>query len=91
MSTPGQIFITGVVVLANPRPVDPKKGNRNIVFDANFPVKDGKRNTLGLLRYFTPENRGNELEKIWDSTFTEAFIVAKVCSPTASGKNLKSM
>jgi hypothetical protein len=82
MSSPGQIFITGVVILANARAVDPQKGNRNIAFDINFPVKDGKRNMLGLLRYFTPENRGSELEKIWDSTFTEAFIVAKVTFPT---------
>jgi hypothetical protein len=78
MSSPGQIIVAGVVILTNPRPVDPQKGNRNIVFDVNFPVKDGKKRTLGLLRYFTPENRVNEFQKIWENTFTQAFIVAKV-------------
>jgi hypothetical protein len=63
MSSPGQIIVAGVVILTNPRPVDPQKGNRNIVFDINFPVKDGKKCTLGLLRYFTPENRVNEFQK----------------------------
>jgi hypothetical protein len=79
MSSPGQIFVNGVVILANARPVDPQKGNRNVAFDVNLPVKDGKKRTLGLLRYFTPETRVSELQKIWDNTFTEAFIIAKVC------------
>ena len=78
MSSPGQVFIAGVVILANARAVDPQKGNRNVVFDVNFPVKDGKKRTLGLLRYFTPENRVNELQKVWDNIFTQAFIFAKV-------------
>ena len=77
-TSPGQILITGVVILANARFVDRQKGTQNIVFDVNFPVKDGKRNTLGLLRYFIPENRTNELDKVWENTFTEAFILAKV-------------
>jgi hypothetical protein len=81
MSSPGQVFITGVVMLANPRPVDPQKGNRNVVFDINFPVRDGRKRTLGLLRYFTPEDRVAEFQKTWDDqeSFTRAFIVAKVC------------
>lgn len=78
MSSPGQIIVTGVVILTNPRPVDPQRGNRNVVFDVNLPVKDGKKRTLGLLRYFTPENRVNELQKVWENTFTQAFIAAKV-------------
>lgn len=81
MASPGQIVVAGVVILANPRAVDPQKGNRNVVFDVNFPVKDGKNRTLGLLRYFTPENRIAELQKIWDNNFTQAFIIAKVCLP----------
>lgn len=78
MSSPGQIIVTGVVILTNPRPVDPQRGNRNVVFDVNLPVKDGKKHTLGLLCYFTPENRVNELQKVWENTFTQAFITAKV-------------
>lgn len=77
----GQIFLTGIVVLARPRSIDPQKGNRNIAFDVTLPVKDGREATLGLLRYFTPENRVSEFEKLWAQRdeFTEAFIVAKVC------------
>jgi hypothetical protein len=74
----GQIILTGVVILANPRPVDPHKGNRNIAFDVNVPVKDGKNETLGLLRYFTPEDRVGEFQKISQNTFTQAFVVGKV-------------
>jgi hypothetical protein len=77
-TSPGHISLTGIVVLANPRAVDPQKGNRNIVFDVNIPVKDGNSRALGLLRYFTPESRVAEFKKVWDNTFTEAFIVAKV-------------
>ena len=81
MSSPGQIFVSGIVMLANPRAVDPQKGTRNVVFDVNFPVKDGRNCTLGLLRFFTPENRINELGKVWECTFTQAFIIAKVRIP----------
>jgi hypothetical protein len=56
MTSPGQIILTGVVILANPHPVDLQKGSRNVAFNVNLPVKDGKNRVLGLLRYFTPEN-----------------------------------
>jgi hypothetical protein len=79
MSSPGHVLLTGVVILTNSRPVDPQKGNRNVAFDVNLPVKDGKNRTLGLLRYFTPEDRVNEFQKVWENTFTQAFTVAKVC------------
>jgi hypothetical protein len=79
MATPnGQIILTGIVILANPRAVDPQKGNRNIAFDVNLPVKDGKDETLGLLRYFIPEDKVGEFQKISQNTFTQAFINAKV-------------
>ena len=80
-SSPGQVFITGIVILANASPVDPQKGNRNVAFNIKFPVKDGRKRTLGLLHYFTPEDRVNELQKTWEDTFTKAFIIAKVCIP----------
>lgn len=79
-STPGQILLSGIVVLAKPRPVDPSKGNRNIAFDVNLPVDDGaEHQTLGLLRYFIPESRINDLERVWQDDFTQAFIISKVC------------
>lgn len=82
MSSPtGQIIITGIIILAHPRPIDPQKGNRNVAFDVTIPVKDGNTSALGVLRYFTPENRVSELQKIWDNDFTQAFIVAKVSFP----------
>ena len=55
MPSPGQIMITGIVMLANARPVDAEKGTRDVAFDVNFPVTDGKKKTLALLHYFLPE------------------------------------
>jgi hypothetical protein len=78
-SASGQIILTGIVVIAHPRSIDPQKGNRNIAFDVSLPVKDGKNATLGLLRYFTPEDRVDDLQKLSVNTFTEAFVVSKVC------------
>jgi hypothetical protein len=77
MSSAGQILLTGIVVLASPRAVDPQKGSRNVAFDVNLPVKDGT-NPACLLRYFIPEDRVGELQSIWENTFTKAFIISKV-------------
>jgi hypothetical protein len=74
----GLAILTGIVVLAHPRSIDPQKGNRNVAFDVNLPVKDGTAAALGLLRYFTPENRVADLQKIWTNSFTQAFIVSTV-------------
>jgi len=79
MSSPGHIIVTGIVILENARPVKAPKGTRNVAFDVNFPVNDGKKRTLGLLRYFTPEERINELQQVWKNDFTEAFIIANQC------------
>jgi len=78
MPSPGQIMITGIVMLANARPVDAEKGTRDVAFDVNFPVTDGKKKTLALLHYFLPEERVNEMQKVWKNDFTEAFIIARV-------------
>lgn len=79
-SAPGQIFMTGIVVLTNPRAINPSRGNRNIAFDVNFPVEDGSHDqSLALLRYFTPENRISDLDKVWQDRFTKAFVITKVC------------
>ena len=79
MSSSGQVIITGIVMLGNARAVEPQKGNRNIAFDVTIPVKDGAKDTLALFRYFTPENKVDNLQKIWSVQFTQAYIVAKVC------------
>jgi hypothetical protein len=80
MASPaGQISLTGIVILANPRSIDPQKGKRNVAFDVTLPTKDGNKPTLGLLRYFTPENRVSELQKTSENTFTPAFVISKVC------------
>ena len=50
----GSITISGLAVLQSPRPVDPQKGHRNVVFDANFCIVKGSETvTMALLRYFT--------------------------------------
>jgi hypothetical protein len=77
-SSSGQISLTGIVMLANPRSIDPQRGNRNIAFDVTVPSKDGNKPSLGLLRYFMPENRVNDFQKIWNKKFTPAFVVTKV-------------
>jgi hypothetical protein len=77
-SAAGQIILTGIVMLAHPRSIDPQKGNRNLAFHVTLPAKDNHKPCLGLLRYFTPENRITDLQKIWENRFTQAFIVSKV-------------
>jgi hypothetical protein len=76
-SSAGQIILTGIVMLANPRAIDPQKGNKNLAFDVTLPANDAHKPSLGLLRYFTPEDRVAALQKIWDD-FTPAFVVTKV-------------
>jgi hypothetical protein len=78
MSSPaGQTILTGIMMLANPRPIDPQKGPRNLAFDVTLPAEDAHKPSLGVLRYFTPENRVADFHKIWDD-FTPAFVVTKV-------------
>lgn len=67
-------------MLANARPIDPQRGSRHLAFDANFNIADGgKKPTLGLLRYFVPDYLANDVQKIMNQEFTQAFIVANVC------------
>jgi hypothetical protein len=75
----GFISISAITLLASPRPVNPQKGMRNIVFDANFFIVDGSQtSSLGLLRYFAPDNTPNLIQKFSQDTFQKAFIVATV-------------
>jgi hypothetical protein len=77
-SSAGQVILTGIVMLANPHPIDPEKGNRNLAFHATVPAKDAHKPSLGLLRYFTPENRVTDLQKLRDDDFTPAYVTTKV-------------
>ena len=78
MNSPGYISILTIAVLADPQPVDPQNGCRNVVFDANLYIAENMEQfSLALLRYFVPEDMINAMSKI---TFQKAFIVANVCS-----------
>ena len=78
MTSPGYILFSGIVILQDPCTLDSQKGNRNVAFNINLPVKDGRKNALGFVRYFIPEERDNEMQKIWKEKYTEAFITARV-------------
>jgi hypothetical protein len=80
MNALGFISLSAITVLASPRPVDPQRGTRNIVLDANLFVVDGSlTSSLGLFRYFIPEQATGILQKFKDNSFQKAFIVANVC------------
>jgi hypothetical protein len=75
----GSVTISGVVILQAPRPVDPQKGPRNIVFDANFYIVEGSQTvTMALLRYFAPSDITDDIQRINDKPFQQAFVVANV-------------
>jgi hypothetical protein len=81
MNSPGYMSISTVAVLASPRPVDPQKGPRNVVFDANLYIaEDTQQSSLAILRYFVPDDMINAVQKITDTNFKKAFIVATVSS-----------
>ena len=79
MSTPG--FIAGAVVLECPRAVDPHKGPRHVVFDANFCiVRQSESITMGLLRFFASTEMATEIQKMAEKQYQKAFVVATVFS-----------
>jgi len=81
MNSPGYISILTIAVLASPRPVEPQKGPRNVVFNANLYIaEDTEQSSLALLRYFVPDNMINAIQKITETNFQKAFIIANVCS-----------
>jgi hypothetical protein len=80
MSSPGHISITAPAILECPRPVDPQKGNRHLVFDGTFYIdQDTGSSTVGLLRYFASDEMAANLFKITEKEFQKAFVVANVC------------
>ena len=85
MTSTGSVSIAGVVVLKSPRPVDPQKGPRHVLFDANFCVVEGSETvTMGLLRYFASNEMTNEIQNMAKKPFQRAFLVANVCYFTLS-------
>ena len=73
--------ISTVAVLASPRPVDPQKGPRNVVFDANLYIaEDTEQSSLALLHFFVPDDMINAIQKITETNFQKAFIVTNVRS-----------
>jgi len=63
MSSPGHIFLSGIVVLQDPQTLESEKGTRNVAFDVNLPIKDGKSKAAGFLRYFIPKSKIEEMQK----------------------------
>ena len=81
MSTPGSISIAGLVVLESPRAVDPHKGPRHVVFDANFCIiRESESITMGLLRFFASTEMATEIQKMADKQYQKAFVIATVFS-----------
>jgi hypothetical protein len=75
----GSITISGLTVLQAPRPIDPQRGPRNIVFDANFCIIEGSQTaTMALLRYFASNKMASEILNMSDKPFQKAFVVANV-------------
>jgi hypothetical protein len=82
MSSPGFVALSGITVLTPPRAIDPQKGSRNVVFDANFFIVDGSdTSSLTLLRFFIPEDMIPYIQN-WqndpDLPFKKAFVIANV-------------
>ena len=81
MSSLGYISISAIVVLAFPRPIDPEKGLRNVVFDVNFYITQGSQTlSMALLRYFAADDMLSTVQEIGRKDFQKALIVANVCS-----------
>jgi len=79
MNSPGYISISTIAVLASPQPVNPQIGPRTVVFDANLYIaEDTHESSLAILRYFIPDDMINAVQKITDTNFKKAFVVATV-------------
>ena len=83
-TTPGSITITALAMITFPRVLEPSKGPKNKVFNVNLNIRDGpKVTTLGLLRYFVPDNLMDTIENIKD--FTQVFLVATIAAMPHTG------
>ena len=85
VNSPGSVTISGVVILQSPQPIDPQKGPRNIVFDANFCIVKGSQTvTMALLWNFAPTERMTDIQNIAQKSFQKAFVIANVHHITSS-------
>ena len=81
MTSPGSTLIAGVVILECPRAVDPHKGPRHVVFDANFCIVcESETITMSLLRFFASTEMATEIQKMSEKSYQKAFVVATVSS-----------
>ena len=82
MTSTGSVSIAGVVVLESPRAVDPQKGPRHVVFDANFCiVRESETITMTLLWFFASNEMATEIQNMAKKQYQKAFIVATVFFP----------
>ena len=82
MTSTGSVSIAGVVVLESPRAVDPQKGPRHVVFDANFcVVRESETITMTLLHFFVSNKMTVEIQNMAKKQYQKAFIVATVVFP----------
>ena len=69
-----------LAILECPRPVEPQKGNRHLVFDGTFNInQDTSSAMIVLLWYFASDKMVAKLVKILEKEFQKAFVVANVC------------
>ena len=79
MTSMGSISLAGVVVLESPRAVDPQKGFRHVVFDANFCIVQGSETvTMTLLRYFASTEMASQIQNMAEKPYQKAFVIANV-------------
>jgi hypothetical protein len=79
VNSPGSVTISGVAILQSPRAIDPQRGPRNVVFDANFCIVEGSQTvTMALLRHFASNEMSNDIQQMAEKPFQKAFIVANV-------------
>ena len=82
MTSPGSVSIAGAVVLESPRAVDPQKGPRHVVFDANFCiVRESETITMALLRFFASNEMATEIQNMAKKQYQKAFVIATVFLP----------
>lgn len=88
VNPPGSVTISGVTILQSLRAVDPQRGPRNVVLDANFCISEGSQTaTMALLRYFASNEMASTIQTIATKPFQKAFIVATV-RPLFSNSNV---
>ena len=82
-NSPGSVTISSTAFLQSPWPIEPQKGPRNVVFDANLCIVKGSLTmTMVLLRFFALNNMAHEIQRMAEKEYQKAFIVTNVCVNT---------